>query len=259
MRRPQRTPTYGSRGRLGGADAGIRRVSPTFGKELHLTYSSKCAERFAVDSDAERIVALALTVDPRVQRFTPQPFTVDLIDARLLRTDEELSEARSRHRHRIGRKFFTPDFGVYRADWPRGAVEVKLEGFEGDGEYEEALAKAGEILEASGWRFQRLVVPAEPRHPIRANVPLLKKACSRVDLWPTAEQLAQVEAVCARGPLTLSRLCEELGLAPSMVPSLLVCGAVRADVYRHYINGALVLEAGFGDLGHLELVEEMAT
>lgn len=258
MTSPRQTPSYGNRGRLAGADAGIRRVAPTFGKELHLTSSSKAEEQFAVESDAERLVALALDVDPRVQRFQPQPFTVDLIDGRLLHSDEAVSEARKRHRHRIGRKFYTPDFAVYRADWPRGALEVKLEGFEGDAEYEGALATASGILEASGWRFLRLIVPADPRHPIRANLPLLKKAASRKELWPNADEVGQVHRACGGGRETLSRLCGELGISPNMMPVFVVCGALSADVFRNYINGALVLEACHGELTHLQLLEEFA-
>jgi hypothetical protein len=258
MTRARLAGMYGRRGCHGAADAGIRRVAPTFGKELHLTSSSKSAERFAVDSDAERLVSHLLTIDPRVQRFYPQPFTVDLIDGRVLRTSEEVSDARRRHRHRVGRMFYTPDFGIHRVDWPRGAAEVKLEGFEGDSEYENTLARAEDVLDACGWQFRRLVVPADSKHPMRSNLPLLKKAAGRHDLWPDNDEGDRIEAAFGDGPMTLSDACGKLGVVPSMVPIFLVSGILRADVFRHYINGSLLLEAAFGDLSHLQLAEELS-
>ncbi|WP_164962404.1 hypothetical protein [Rubrivivax sp. JA1026] len=100
MKRAKPAIAYGTRGRLGGADGGIRRVAPSFGKVLHLTSSDKAGDRFAVESDAERLVSHLLTVDPRVRRFEPQPFTVDLVDGRILRSREAVAEARQKHRQR---------------------------------------------------------------------------------------------------------------------------------------------------------------
>lgn len=257
MRRSSSTIAYGKRGRLGGADAGIRRVASTFGKVLHLTGSSKSAERFAVDSDAERLAAHALTIDPRVTRFTPQPLTVDLVDGRLLRTPDDVSAARQKHRQRIGRKFYTPDFGIERVDNPHEVAEVKLEGFEGDAEYNVTLQQGHEVLDAAGYRFTRLVIPADARHPLRANLPLLKKATSRKDLWPDSELLARVEDACGAGPIPLTDVCRKLDLSPSLIPVLLVCGAVRADVVRQRIYGPMLLEAAYGELAHLHLIEEL--
>lgn len=145
MGRPQLS--YGRRGRLSGADAGIRRVAPSFGKALYLTYSAKTNGLFAIESDAERLVANMLTLDPRVASFRPQPFRVDLLDQRILRTADAIAEARQKHKSREGAKFYTPDFEVVWLDRTRSIFEVKVEGYEGDGHQVvgslEAVAECG--------------------------------------------------------------------------------------------------------------------
>ncbi|MBN6207494.1 hypothetical protein JYK21_13550 [Ralstonia pickettii] len=83
----------------------------------------------AVESDSERLVAHMLTLDPRVKRFKAQPLTVDLIDRRLLRTREAVTEARARYKDRDGPKFYTPDFEVNWHSISRSIIEVKLEGY----------------------------------------------------------------------------------------------------------------------------------
>lgn len=251
------TPSYGNRGRLNGADRGVRRVAPTFGKVLHLTGSTKGPERFAVESDAERLVVQLLTIDPRVQRIDPQPFQVDLIDGRVLYSHEEVLAAKAKHRGREGHKFYTPDFRVHWLDSPRAAIEVKLEGYEGTPEYQAVLALARDILEANGYHFERLVIPANPRHPLRSNLPLLAKAAVRKDLWPSPELLSRIEQLCGTQPTTVAEACRALDLYPNLMPVLLASGAVRADLFRQPIFGAMPLEAAYGDLNHLILIHEV--
>ena len=258
MRRPQSIKaSYGSRGkRLANADAGIRRVAPSFGKALFLTYSTKSSGQLVVESDEERLVAHMLTLDPRVRAFKPQPFKVDLIDRRLLQTSEAVAEARLRHKDRQGPKFYTPDFAVDRHSAPRSAIEVKREGHDGDDDYKAVLKQAAQILESAGYLFSTAKMPASP-HPLRGNLPLLRKAASRSDLWPSADLIQKIQAVCAGQHVTLRTLCEELNLSPNLVPALLVSGAVSADVASHAIRGEMVLTSAFGDLSHLELLERV--
>jgi hypothetical protein len=250
--------SYGSRGHLRGADAGIRRVSPTFGKAQFLSYSAKAAGDLTIESDAERLVGHVLTLDPRVKRFAPQPFTIDLIDGRILRTREAVSEARAKHKMRAGPKLYTPDFEVEWHGEPRSAVEVKLEGFSGADDYEEKLDAAGQILAANGHGFSRVVVPSNPKHPLRANLPLLTKAALRLDLWPSLDQLAVLESACGDEEVALASLCQLASISPNLVPALLVSGAVRGDLSRHAIRGDMVLASAYGDLGHLELLEGLS-
>lgn len=255
----QRMPVvpYGRRKGLSGADAGIRQVAPTFGKLLHLTSSSKSAERLVVESDAERLVGHLLTLDPRVRRFVPQPFTVDLIEGRLLWSPDEVAAARKRHKGREGRKFYTPDFAVDWVDRPQGVLEVKLEGFDGDDEYQAALHKASALLHTAGHTFTKVVVPAGQRSALRFNVPLLRKAQTRLDLWPSAGLVRRLEGLLEDGPRALVDVCRHLELSPCLVPHLMVAGAVGAKLAAQTISGEMLLHAAFGDQSHLFLLEEL--
>jgi len=257
MRRTQSIKaSYGSRGqRLASVDNGIRRVAPTFGKVLYRTYSTKSTGQL-VESDEERLVAHMLTLDPRVRAFKSQPFKVDLIDRRLLQTPDAVIEARIRHKDRHGPKFYTPDFAVDRHSATRSAIEVKREGYDGDDDYKSVLKQAGQILESAGYLFFTAMMPASP-HPLRSNLPLLKKAASRSDLWPSPDLVQRIDAVCAGGHVTLRALCAELHLSPNLIPALLVSGAVSADVAAYSIQGDMVLAAASGDLSHLELLERV--
>lgn len=256
MTRPKSTKGgFGSRGRSTLADASVRSVAPTFGKVRFLTYSEKASGRMAVESDSERLIAHMLTLDPRVQRFIPQPLTVDLVDRRLLRTRDAVTEAKAKHRTRSGAKFYTPDFEAYWHGSSRSMIEVKVEGYSGDDEYERTLAHGAEVLMANGYRFATVVVPANPKHPLRSNLPLLRQAASRRDIWPTPDVVRAIETICNGAPILLGKLCGELGIVPNHVPALLVSGAVSAEVERQSINGAMLLQPAYGDLSHLELLE----
>jgi hypothetical protein len=255
--RPRSTP-YGRRSGQKDADTGVRRVAATYGKVLHLTSSPKASDRFVVESDAERVVTHLLTLDPRVQRFAPQPFTVDLLDGRILRTPEEVEAARKRHKGREGRKFYSPDFEVTWLDRPMGALETKLEGFEGDAEYDATLQLAASVLRTGGYDLGKVVVPSGNGNPLRFNLPLLRKAVGREDLLPTKDLIGQVEALLEGGPRTLRQLCSELGLSPNLVPALLVAGVLGADLARQTISGEMLLHAAYGDCTHLCLLDEVA-
>lgn len=237
------------------ADIGVRRVASTFGKAQFLTYSSKSIGSLTVESDTERLVAHMLTLDPGVSRFQTQPFTVDLIDGRLLKTPEALSEARAKHKFRLGPKFYTPDFAVDWLAYPRSALEVKLEGYVGDDDYASVLRLATAILESNGYRFVKVVMPVNAKHPLRSNLPLLRKAASRRDLWPDSDLVQKIGTTCQTESITLGALCVALDLSPSLVPALLVSGAVSGDVAGQALNGAMVLAPAYGDLGHLALLD----
>lgn len=249
--------TYGRRGKLTIADKGVRGVAPTFGKVRHLTFSSKCCGELVVESDAERLTAHMLTLDPRVKGFKTQPFTVDLLDQRLLKTPEEFAIARKKHSQRAGPKFYTPDFAI---DWhrtTRSALEVKLEGFEGDETYQDRIRLGSSILEAHGYCFAIVVMPANPRHPLRGNLPLLKMASSRLDLWPTDTLAQDLTEICSHKPVLLKELCVTLDISPNLVPALLVSGCVASNLTEQSLNGSMLLSAAYGDLRHLELLEQL--
>nr|WP_198981135.1 hypothetical protein [Herbaspirillum sp. ASV7] len=249
--------TYGKRGRLNETNSGIRQTAPTFGKAKHGTFMEKAGGHITVESDGEMFAARLLSIDPRVSSFQPQPFTVDLIDQRLLLTTEARSTAWRRHYRAEGPKFYTPDFSVVHMDGLRYSLEVKAEGFEGDELYQEKIELARPVLAANNYPLRTVVFPKNTAHPIRLNAHLLKQAAQQIHTYFDEDLVERVCQRCGDEPTTMLQLCKDLQLMPGLIPILLVKGVLSADLARFQIKGALPLTLGFGDLNHLCLIEEV--
>lgn len=250
-------PSYGVRSRRSAANAGVRLTARTYGKARIGTYAEKAAGHITVDSDAERLVAHILSVDPRVHSFKQQPFTVDLLGERLLFTREELAEARKVRGGRAGDVEYTPDFATVQADGLQRAYEVKVRGFEGDSRYWAKVERAREIMEAYCYPLSTVVVPANERHPVIVNAQLLKPAIARVGEYLTPDIIDRVGRYCDSGPVLQRALCADLQIPTGLIPPLLVTGVLQADLAHHHICATLELSAAYGDLAHLCLIEEL--
>lgn len=249
-----RAPAFGKRGLAHDVNLGVRRTASTFGKARFSTGNAKTGT-VIVESDAELLVSHLLAIDPRVSTFQPQPFTVDLQDQCILYTPGAVRAARSRHG--VGAKFYTPDFLV---DWTGAQLdtcEVKFEGFPGDQEYWAKIDQARPILEAYGHPLRTAVVPANARHAIRINAPLLNQAVRHVRGHLTDDIIAQVSAYCSRGSVSQGDLCRDLNMSPNLMPVLLLGGVVRADIAHEPMCMTMKLAAAWGDLSHLYLFEEI--
>lgn len=251
------SPTYGRRGRQHEGNNGIRAVSSTFGRAKRGTYSEKAGGDINVESDPERFASHLLSVDPRVKSFQPQPFSVDLLDQRLLLNREEKREATLRHRGMPGAKIYTTDFSVMCTDGLRYTIEVKSEGYEGDYLYWEKIQRARLVLSANGYPLRTLLFPANTAHPIRTNARLLKQALHQIDTYFDRLPIDRIVRRCEQGRLTVGELCRDFQLSPGLVPILLVKGVLSANVAHCYINGSLELFPAYGDLSHLFLLEEV--
>ena len=102
-----------------------------------------------------------------------------------------------------------------------------------------------------------MVIPIDPRWPLRSNIALLTHADSRRDLLPSAEVISKIEAFIGDGAVTLGSLCQSVGLSPSLIPVLLVAGVLQGDVAHQQLNSAMTLSLAHGDLTHLEVVDEV--
>jgi hypothetical protein len=258
MRTRSINPSYGSRGRLRGTDSGIRRVAPTFGKARISAYSEKAGGHFAVESLAERFVADVLNLDPRVRSFSCQPFTLDLVEGRILRTAEERASARRRHEHLPSPRSYTPDILAVLSGDQDLVVEVKLQGYLGDYIDDRRLTLARELLHSAGYRFLRVVVPKDAWFPLRLNLGPLSLAASRPELLPGPDLAAALTHACGEGGSSLGSICRSLGLAASHTPGWLVGGVFAADLLRQPINFDMQVTCAHGDRSHLSLIEELA-
>jgi hypothetical protein len=250
-------PSYGVRSRRSAANAGVRLTARTYGKARIGTYAEKAAGHITVDSDAERLVAHILSIDPRVHSFKQQPFTVDLLGERLLFTREELAEARKMRGGRSGDVEYTPDFATVQADGLQRAYEVKVRGFEGDSRYWAKVERAREIMEAYCYPLSTVVVPADERHPVIVNAQLLKPAIVRAHEYLTPDIVDRVERYCESGPVLQRALCTDLQIPTGLIPPLLATGVLQADLAHHHICATLELSVAYGDLAHLCLIEEL--
>lgn len=251
------SPSYGTRSRRNAANVGVRFTARTYGKARIGTYAEKANGHITVESDAERLVAHLLSIDPRVRSFKPQPFTVDLVGERLLFTREEVSEARRIRGGLTGDLEYTPDFGTVQVDGLLCAHEVKMEGYQGDDRYWRKVERAREIMEAYCYPLSTVIVPVDERHPVLVNAQLLKPAMARARKYLTPDIIEKVEHYCESGPVLQRSLCTALQISTGFIPLLLAVGVVRADVRHHHISAALELSAAYGDLGHLCLIEEL--
>jgi len=248
-------PSYGVRSRRTAANAGVRLTARTYGKARIGTYAEKANGHITVESDAERLVAHILSVDPRVRSFKQQPFTVDLVGERLLFTREDVSEARKMRGGRDGNVEYTPDFATVQADGLQRAYEVKIQGFEGDDRYWAKVERAREIMEANCYPLFTVVVPADERHPVVVNAQLLKPAIARAHEYLTPDIIDRVEHYCESGPVLQRALCSDLQIPSGLIPPMLAIGVLQADVAHHIICATLELSAAYGDLTHLCLIE----
>lgn len=249
-------PSYGVRSRRSADNAGVRLTARTYGKARIGTYAEKALGHITVESDAERLVAHMLCVDPRVRSFGPQPFTVDLVGERLLFTREELADARRLLGTRL-KETYTPDFATVQTDGLLRAYEVKLQGFEGDSRYWAKVERAREIMEAYCYPLSTVVVPANELHPVVVNAQLLKAAIPRAREYLSLDIIDRVERYCASGPVLQRALCADLQIPTGLVPPMLATGVLQADLAHHHICATLVLSAAYGDLSHLCLIEEL--
>ena len=235
-------------------ESGVRDVAPTYGKRSFATHSDKAGGLVAPESQAERIVAHMLSIDPSVASFKTQPFTVDIVDRRILRTREEVAEARVRHRFSDGDVFYTPDFETELANRGAEALEVKLQTFEGDSYYQFKLDEACRVLQAFGYRLRRVVLPSNRAHPVYVNVQLLKRAAGLCVQMPLENARDAVDAAYESGAVTLGDFGKKLGVPPQAMPQLLVRGYLSADLLKAPISWPMAAWPAYGCLEHLQLI-----
>lgn len=249
---------YGTRPKHIGP-TGVRQLGRTFGASLHFVHATKVDPQlpFLVDKQAEGLVANVLELDPEVKSFWNQPFMIDLVECRLLRTKDEVHEAKKKYRDRPGHSLYTPDFEARLFSEDRDAVEVKLEGFEGDNDYVTKLRLAAEILASCGYGLKQFLVTSEQTRAPWTTVPLLYQGAQRKDLWPDEAMYARIAAADEEGATTGQEFIRALKISANLLPVYIAAGALSIDVLAGEICGATPMRAAYGDLGHLSLYRRL--
>lgn len=248
---------YSSRPGMKKIDIGVRKVAPTYGLAALVTHVDKGGGTLLFDNSAERLVANLLGLDPRVRHFQRQPFTVDLVEGRLLRTADERNLARQRYAGRPGPSLYTPDFNVEHGNRRLIAIEVKLKGFPGADTDNERMTLAAEVLKHYGHEFLLVHVPDDLAHPLHASTGLMHQASLRKDVRPAANVIDRVERLADDGARTVADYILGLGISVDYLPSLVVHGVLSMDVITHRMERRSPAAAGYGSLQHLELVDRL--
>lgn len=248
------TGTYGKRGRLrtDNDTAATRLVSPTYGRSRIRTYGGKSGD-ILIESQAERFIAHMLSIDPRVVRFRPQPFTIDLNGQRLLTSKEQVKAVLARYSQETGPRIYTPDFGIDFTGAKQAALEVKTDAYPGDAPYQERLTRAGAVLTAYGYELVKVVLPQAFNGPLKQNLQLLQQA-KRIQGCTLSEEMLERLSQLEGHTLTLGDVCQHLCLPLNFAPTLILAGAVSFDLRSHPFHAQTPVVLAYGELGHLHLI-----
>lgn len=248
------TGMYGKRGRLrtDNDTTGTRLVAPTYGRSRIRTYGGKSGD-ILIESQAERLVAHMLSIDPRVVRFRPQPFTIDLHGQHLLTSKEQVKAVLARYSQESGPRIYTPDFGIDFTGTKQVALEVKTDAYPGDARYQERLTRAGDVLANYGYGLLKVVLPRNFDGPLKQNLQLLQQAkraqCSLLST-ETLKRLPELEGQ----ELTLGRVCQHLGVPLNVAPALVLTGAISLDLHTYLLHAQTPVTLAYGELKHLQLI-----
>lgn len=252
-------PSYGKRRSLSRIGTGIRPVAPTYGRREFLNYSQHSQALFASESQAERLVACMLDVDPDVASYRHQPLSVDLLQGRLLHSPQEREDARQKYQAlKLSYALYTPDFLIHQSQRASTLLEVKLEGYEGEARYQEMLAGAHAFLSAQGYDFKTLVFPALWSHPLRHNIPLLHGSACLKHSRMSAEQQSILEQTCGDDGAKLREICAALEISPSHIPALVQQGVLQMDWVHQRFQSDTHLQLAQGDLEHMSVWRTLA-
>ncbi len=245
---------YGKRGRLrtDNDTTGTRLVAPTYGRSRIRTYGGKSGD-ILIESQAERLVAHMLSIDPRVVRFRPQPFTIDLHGQRLLTSKEQVKAVLARYSQESGPRIYTPDYGIDFSGVQQAALEVKTDAFPGDERYQERLKRAGNVLADYGYELLKVVLPRSFNGPLRQNLQLLQQAKRIQNSLPPTETLEHLHQLEGR-TLTLGDVCQHLCLPLNFAPTLVLAGAISFDLRSHLFHAQTPVVLAYGELEHLHLI-----
>lgn len=253
------TPRYGKRRSLSSIDTGVRPVAPTYGRRAFLSYSHHSQATFASESQAERLVACMLDIDPDVASYRHQQLSVDLFERRLLHSNVERKAVLQKYRE-MGRQhaIYTPDFLIHQSQRASTVLEVKLQGFEGDTRYKLKLAEARSVLNSHGYDFKTLVFPIGWNHPLRHNIPLLHGSACLRNWHLNVEQLLILGRLCVDEGATLREICAASEISASHIPALVQQGVLQMDWVRQSFNADTHLHWAAGDLAHMSVWRGLA-
>lgn len=215
------------------------------GRACHVMYSAKSGGMISMESFEEYKRALLLEIDPRVVRYSEQPWTLEVNSGEIRPSRDHFKPATADLR------FYTPDFTVLLADGRVLILEVKKAS--PSAELAEKYDLAQGHCQQQGFEFMVLdggnlseVLQRNCEFLVRTSAEYLKPQLPAV-----LEQLLELSYL--KPQWTFSELAERAPHAGFGVFIGIAKGVFQADPQTDLLSGQGAITPALGELTHLEL------
>jgi len=209
-------------------------------KAAHFSSSSKASGLMQLESKAEADAVAAMTVDPRVKWFNPQPFTFDLNTGRIYDTKDGLIKKFKGTGYKP--RPYTPDFRVTLVSGEVFCLEVKNTRYL---KLENGVWPHLQLLESFGYQLI-LITERELPEILAQNLCLL----INYENVPVSEVPEGLLTYCETG-VPFEDLRERFGISQAEVLTWILSGALRADLSSARLGPKSLISASFGCRKHL--------
>lgn len=200
----------------------------------------------SMESYAEQQRALLLDIDPRVEFFHEQPWTLDLLSGEIQPSRKHFTTKKG-----VLRALYTPDFYVRFRDGKVMVLEVKPEAVSPT--LQEKYTRAAQLLQEHGCEFrvqtsdcitpELLVNCAYLKRTFAEYLrPTLPSVLRRLSDLAEQQQVWHVENLAKNTPHGVFDVY--IGLAN---------GVFKADLFKDLLTPEATVQAAVGDLSHLQL------
>jgi|GEM_PF-2599746 TnsA endonuclease N terminal len=217
------------------------------GRACHCFVSAKgSGQLLSMESYEEKQRALLLDIDPQVQQFREQPWTMDVLSGEVQHSRKHFKAGSD-----LKRIFYTPDFLINLCDGSVVVAEVKRESIPTDLETKYGLAT--EHLRDLGVEFRVLTSTSLTASLIR-NCEYIKRVSADYLRPALPEALERLQELAERQPTWRVReLAQHLPYGVFGVYIGLAHGVFSADLRNELLSEKAEVKVAGGDLSHLEV------
>lgn len=206
-----------------------------------------------VESRLERLIALALDVDPRVTSIAAQPFTIRLDTAQVYETQElaraSIADLPSDHRTGL---IYTPDFWVELVGGVHVIVECKPK--DKTQQLGADLERIRSVLKRMGLRFLVITEEHVGYPSLEGNLIRIRDANNRFRMRAGSFDFSWIE--------TLTETAEQISLGEVLDVSdhetmlaAIATGVIAVDLRAGPLSKWTPATRSYGDLSHLQILD----
>lgn len=200
----------------------------------------------SMESHEEQKRALLLDIDPRIEFFHEQPWTLDLLSGEIQPSRKHFTMVKG-----VLRVFYTPDFYVRFRDGRVMVLEVKPEAV--SAELQEKYTRVAQLLQEHGCEFR--VLTGDCITPeLLVNCAYLKRTFAEY-LKPSLPSVLKILSALAEQKKVwrVEALAENTPHGVFDVYIGLAHGVFKADLSKDILTPEATVQAAVGDLSHLQL------